>query len=56
VTSFIGCRHRRQSFPITIGAETYVVCHDCASRFIYDWNKMRAGKRSNPLANPRAFQ
>jgi VWFA-related protein len=46
-----GCSHRRKSFPITLGAETYIVCQDCGSRFAYDWSRMRAGKRSNPLAN-----
>jgi VWFA-related protein len=51
VTSIFGCQHRRKSFPITIGAETYVVCHDCASRFTYDWSKMRAGKRPNPVTH-----
>lgn len=44
---FYGCSHRRKSFPITLGAETYVVCQDCGSRFAYDWSKMRAGKRSS---------
>jgi Ca-activated chloride channel homolog len=48
---FYGCSHRRRSFPITLGAETYVVCHDCGRRFAYDWAKMRAGKQSSMLTN-----
>jgi VWFA-related protein len=48
---FYGCSHRRQSFPITLGAETYVVCQDCGCRFAYDWSKMRAGKRSSLITN-----
>ena len=50
-----GCSHRRTSFPITIrdgggsrkhlkGAETYIVCLDCAQHFAYDWEQMRVAK------------
>lgn len=46
VSGCYGCSHRRKGFPITLGAETYVVCLDCGGRFAYDWSRMRAGKRS----------
>src|SRR5262245_38961716 len=47
---FFGCRHRRTSFPLRPASkpgeppgETYVVCLDCARRFLYDWEQMRVG-------------
>ena len=45
--SLYGCQHRRKAFPITIGAETYVVCLGCGRRFAYDWHAMQDGKRSS---------
>ena len=44
------CRHKRYTFPMTlrsketgsdIPVETYVVCLDCAKKFVYDWEQMR---------------
>jgi hypothetical protein len=53
-----GCSHRTTSFPLTtprittprtlgknVGhSETYVVCLDCGTRLLYDWQQMRIGK------------
>ena len=50
-SGFLGCSHRRKGFPITLGAETYVVCLDCGGRFAYDWSRMRAGKRFIRVTN-----
>jgi len=41
------CRHRRLSFPITLGGKkgtATVVCFSCNRAFEYDWDKMRLGK------------
>lgn len=52
--AFLGCRHRRTTFPLTpvkrkgeedpILNETYVVCLECGKQFVYDWEQMRLGK------------
>ncbi len=47
-----GCRHRKYTFPITIGANrrfagtkhTYVVCLDCGKELPYDWTRMKIGE------------
>jgi hypothetical protein len=51
---FLGCSHRRTTFPITLvrksavsGATrggTYVVCLDCGKEFAYNWKEMRLGQ------------
>lgn len=53
VNAFLGCSHRRTTFPLTPGRKTnlaapgavrhgtYVVCLDCGKEFRYDWNEMR---------------
>ena len=59
--AFLGCAHRRTTFPITparragfssvSGATrhgTYVVCLDCGKEFGYDWAEMRIGEPVTP--------
>ena len=53
VEAFLGCRHARYSFPVTIrGAKarrpeaaaltgTYVACLGCGKEFPYDWQEMK---------------
>ena len=36
-----GCSHKLKAFPITLGAETYVVCLVCGRHFTYDRATMR---------------
>lgn len=36
-----GCRHKRFTFPQTIGGVTHVACLDCGKRVGYDWKLMR---------------
>jgi hypothetical protein len=44
--SVVGCRHRRTTFPLTVGGRTYVCCLSCGREFEYDWQGMwRARKR-----------
>lgn len=54
VNAFLGCAHRRTTFPLTPGRKqsvaqgaarhgTYVVCLDCGKEFAYDWQEMRLG-------------
>ena len=50
---FLGCPHRRTSFPLTPTKKsglasasgprfgTYVACLDCGQELAYDWNEMR---------------
>lgn len=52
-SSFFGCQHRRTSFPITLRAETYIVCQDCGCRFAYDWSKMRTVRRPKQFSTAR---
>jgi hypothetical protein len=54
--TFLGCSHRRTTFPLTPvrkhggfqapGAThgTYVTCLDCGKELAYDWDEMRIGK------------
>lgn len=47
---FMGCHHKNLSFPITrecsCGAvETYRVCLDCGTEFLYNFDTMRLGSR-----------
>ena len=62
--AFMGCAHRRTTFPITPARKaglsstpgvarhgTYVVCLDCGKEFGYDWAEMRIG---DPVAAPVA--
>lgn len=35
-----GCRHRKLSFPLTIGAYTYRRCLVCGARWRYDFVNM----------------
>jgi len=58
---FLGCSHRRTTFPITPARKagrslgpgqrhsTYVVCLDCGKEFGYNWTEMRIG---DPVAAP----
>lgn len=56
---FLGCSHRRTTFPITParnarrqeGARrgTYIVCLDCGKEFDYNWKEMRIGNQLEPL-------
>ena len=58
---FMGCPHRRTTFPITPARKTgfapapnqrhstYVVCLDCGKEFGYNWSEMRIG---DPVAAP----
>jgi hypothetical protein len=48
---FLGCHHRRTSFPLSPSAkpgaaheDMYVVCLDCGKRFHYQWDQMRIGE------------
>ena len=53
---FLGCSHRRTTFPITPARKagfspapgqrhgTYVVCLDCGKEFGYNWTEMRIGE------------
>jgi hypothetical protein len=52
INAFLGCSHRRTTFPLTPGRKTvaapgavrlgtYVVCLDCGREFRYDWSEMR---------------
>lgn len=54
VNAFLGCAHRRTTFPLTPGRRqsvapgsarhgTYVACLDCGKEFAYDWQEMRVG-------------
>jgi hypothetical protein len=65
---FLGCSHRRTTFPITparkagrspvIGQRhaTYVVCLDCGKEFGYDWTEMRIGEQvAAPVPAEAAF-
>ena len=58
---FFGCRHKRQTFPLTIRGKTsrrrvasitgtYVVCLDCGKEIPYDWSEMKL-VRSEPQAS-----
>ena len=49
---FLGCRHARYSFPVTVRRAkrrpqaasltgTYVACLDCGKEFAYDWQQMK---------------
>jgi hypothetical protein len=62
--AFLGCGHRRTTFPITPARKagfssapgvarhgTYVVCLDCGKEFGYNWTEMRIG---DPVAAPVA--
>jgi hypothetical protein len=61
--AFMGCAHRRTTFPITPARKagfastaatrhgTYVVCLDCGKEFGYNWAEMRIGE---PVAAPVA--
>jgi len=35
-----GCSHSKTTFPITLQAETYIVCLERGSRLAYDWTAM----------------
>jgi hypothetical protein len=65
---FLGCSHRRTTFPITPLRKagfsqapgqrhsTYVVCLDCGKEFGYNWGDMRIGEPvSAPVATEAAF-
>ncbi|MGA2131778.1 MAG: hypothetical protein ABSH50_05755 [Bryobacteraceae bacterium] len=44
--AFLGCAHRRTTFPLTSSRasdRTYVACLDCGMEFEYDWKAMRRG-------------
>jgi hypothetical protein len=59
--TFLGCSHRRTTFPITPARKvgfppalgkrhsTYVACLDCGKEFGYNWSEMRIG---DPVAAP----
>lgn len=59
---FLGCPHRRTSFPLTPTKKsglasasgprfgTYVACLDCGQELAYDWNEMRV---AGPVAQRR---
>jgi hypothetical protein len=62
LNAFLGCSHRRTTFPITPARKagfspvpggarhgTYVVCLDCGKEFGYDWAEMRIGE---PVGKP----
>jgi len=68
LNTFLGCTHRRTTFPITPARKagfsaasgrrygTYVVCLDCGQEFRYDWAEMRIGDPvSAPVAAKAAF-
>ena len=41
---FLGCRHKRYTFPLTTNFQTRtstVTCLDCGKTFLYDWKTMR---------------
>jgi hypothetical protein len=55
---FLGCRHRRTSFPLSPSVkpgapheDMYVVCLDCGKRFHYKWDLMHIGE---PMEEPNA--
>ncbi len=35
------CGHGSYSWPRTTKRKTYVVCTDCGSELMYDWNQMK---------------
>lgn len=40
-----GCSHRKTTFPITLLANTYVVCLECGRHLPYDWSRMKLAGR-----------
>lgn len=38
---FCGCSHGKTTFPITLQANTYIVCLECGRHLPYDWSRMR---------------
>jgi hypothetical protein len=47
---YVGCRHKRLSFPVTIArrgssvarpSEAHVTCLECGREFVYDWKLMK---------------
>lgn len=52
IAYLFGCRHRRYSFPLTVGRKrqappaarrtgSYVACLDCGQELPYDWKQMK---------------